>query len=71
MGGGTAEDVMIWLGEIRQVLRLKPCLTPQSKFEMTEALVAGDAQATWAEKSREVTEAESAPGVPSHLKDFP
>ena len=28
-GGGTPEDVMIWLGEIRQVMRLKPCLTPQ------------------------------------------
>ena len=63
-GGGTLEDVLIWLGEICQVLRLKPCTTPQSKFEMTEALVVGDAKATWAEKIREVTEAELAPGVP-------
>ena len=46
-GGGTAEDTMIWLGELRQVLRLKPCSTPDAKFEMTEALVVGDVQATW------------------------
>ena len=63
-GGGMAEDKMIWMGELRQVLRLKPCSTPDAKFEMTEALVVGDAQVTWSEKSREVTEAESYTGVP-------
>jgi hypothetical protein len=52
------------------VLRLKPFLTPQSKFEITEALVAGDAQETWSEKNREVTEAESAPGVPTGKTDL-
>ena len=45
-GGGTVEDMMIWLGELRQVLRLKPCSTPDAKFEMMEALVVSDAQAT-------------------------
>ena len=56
---GTPEDILFWQDELRQVLKRKPCTSAESKFDMTEVLLAGDALVHWKEFIRMETESPS------------
>lgn len=43
---GTSEYVLNWALDVKIVLKNKPCDTAESRFDLTEVLLAGDAKAT-------------------------
>ena len=47
---GPPEDILNWAIDVKVVLKNKPCETAESRFNLTEVLLAGDAKATWLDK---------------------
>ena len=51
--GGAIEDLILWTGDLLNVLAKKPCNAPESKFSTVEALLHGEASVNWKECMRE------------------
>ena len=53
---GTPEDVLQWYTKLQEIIKKKPCESPEAKFTLTELLLVGQGQSTFKECRREVCE---------------
>ena len=53
---GTPEDVLLWYTQLQEIIKKKPCESPEAKFTLTELLLVGQGQSTFKECRREVCE---------------
>ena len=54
---GTPEDVLLWYTKLQEIIKKKPCESPEAKFTLTELLLVGQGQSTFKECRRQVCEA--------------
>ena len=53
---GTPEDVLLWYTKLQEIIKKKPCESPEAMFTLTELLLVGQGQSTFKECRREVCE---------------
>ena len=63
LANATPEDVLYWRTELNLIIKAKPCKTPNSKFDIAEILLEGDALMHWKEFARQETEARTNDGM--------
>ena len=63
LSNATPEDVLYWRAELNLIIKAKPCKTPNSKFDIVEILLEGDAFMHWKEFARQETEARENDGM--------
>ena len=47
----TTEDMLLWMTDLKKIIKHKPCTCPDAKFDMVEILLEGDALSKWKERS--------------------
>ena len=53
---GTQEDVLLWYTKLHEIIKKKPCESPEAMFTLTELLLLEQGQSTFKECRREVCE---------------